>query len=140
MSDIIKLIWIRFDTWEKVMNAEDAKYEFPCVYVLAENDGTPMYIGSTRSRLHDLHGKPRSGGLRSRYKQAWSVLDACMKGTGRTVYVALVERELAYGIERQLTYDNKPEHNKQNKETPPKIRFNLVHTGSPPVFKEGPLR
>ena len=62
MKREVELNWIRFSRWGDVLNDKDGKYEFPCVYVLAEKDGPPFtevklpLNGETRETLFGLEG------------------------------------------------------------------------------------
>ena len=128
----VKLKWIRFQKWKDVLDSEDGKYEFPCVYVLAEKNGIPLYIGQAARKRRYKNGKLWSGGLRARYNNAVAVLDASMAGTGRQIFIAEVEQKLAKKIEKQLIYENKPEYNLIGKINPPKENIKMIHQGTKP--------
>lgn len=128
----VKLKWIQFRKWKDVLDSEDGKYEFPCVYILSDKDGTPLYIGQAARERKYKNGKLRAGGLRARYNNAVAVLDASMAGTGRHIFIAEVEPKLAGKIEKQLIYENKPDYNLNSKANPPKEYMKMIHQGTPP--------
>lgn len=132
----VELEWIRFSKWVDVLDDKDGRYEFPCVYVLAEKDGTPLYIGKAATKRRVKGGITWSGGLRQRYYHDWTVLDACMKGTGRHIFITKVDQRKASRIEKQLIYENKPEYNESGKTTPPKTSLMLIHKGARPKLKK----
>ncbi len=136
MKRTVELNWIRFSKWVDVLNDKDGRYEFPCVYVLAEKDGTPMYIGKAATKTRVKGDTLWAGGLRQRYYHDWTVLDASMKGTGRLIFIAEVDSRKASGIERQLIYENKPEYNENGKTKIPLTSMILIHKGAPPRFKK----
>lgn len=63
------------------------------------------------------------------------VLDACMEGTSRSVYIAKVRKDKAFKVERQLIFENKPKYNTNLKENPPKVIYKIAHRGKVPRFK-----
>lgn len=136
MKHEVELNWIRFRKWKDVLDSEDGKYEFPCVYILAENDGTPLYIGKAATKPRVKRDTLWSGGLRARYYQAVKVLDASMAGTGRYIFIAEVDSRKAGGIEKQLIYENKPEYNENGKTKTPLSTMILIHKGTPPKLKK----
>lgn len=136
MKREVELNWIRFSKWVDVLNDKDGKYGFPCVYVLAEKDGTPLYIGKAATKRRVKGGTLWAGGLRARYYHDWTVLDASMKGTGRHIFIAEADSRKASGIERQLIYENKPEYNGNDKTTTPVTSMVLIHKGTPPRLKK----
>lgn len=135
MSNIVKLEWLEFNTWTEVLNDVEGRYGFPCVYVLADKNRVPLYIGSATQREKKKNGIEYSGGLRMRYYHDWTVLDACMEGTGRKVFIAEVEARQARKIEAQLIYENKPRYNEKMKDTLPQVMLKLLHKGSHPLLK-----
>ena len=137
MNLTVELDWVKFSKWADVLDDKDGRYQFPCVYVLAEKDNTPLYIGKAATRTRVKGGTAWSGGLRQRYYHDWTVLDACMKGTGRHIFIAKVNQRKASGIEKQLIYENKPKYNKNGKTTAPKASMILFHKGTPPKLKGG---
>ena len=137
MKRTVVLNWIKFSKWADVLDSEDGKYEFPCVYALTEKDGTPLYIGKAATKRRVKGGTTWSGGLRQRYYHDWTVLDACMKGTGRHIFIAKVDQRKASAIEKQLIYENKPEYNENGKTTAPKTSLVLTHKGTRPKMKKG---
>ncbi len=130
MENQVKLKWLRFTTWKDAIDNDEGGYQFPCVYVLSEASGEPLYIGKAAQKETET----RSGGLRARYYHDWTVLDACMEGTGRVLYLAEVDPEIAEDIEKQLIYENQPKYNKNEKINPPKTNFKLIHQGNFPKF------
>ena len=136
MNSTVELNWIRFSKWVDVLDDEDGKYEFPCVYILADKDGTPLYMGKATSKVRTKEGTTWSGGLRQRYFHDWTVLDASMKGTGRHIFIAEVIPRKAGEVERQLIYENKPTYNENGKRTPPKRNLILIHKGNRPKLKK----
>ena len=135
MNNTVILNWIRFPKWVDIL--KDKRYEFPCVYVLAEKNGTPLYIGKATSKVRTKGGTTWSGGLRQRYYHDWTVLDACMKGTGRHLFIAKVDPRKGGRVERQLIYENKPKYNENGKTTTPKTSMILIHKGTSPKLKKG---
>lgn len=133
MSLHIELEWIKFSKWKDVIDTDD--YGFPCVYVVGDTDRTPLYIGATTQKLRKINGTLMAGGLRARYFHDWTVLDACMEGTHRSVYIAEVRKDQAFKVEHQLIFENKPKYNKNQKNNPPRVVFELIHKGKPPRFK-----
>lgn len=127
MTSSVKLEWMKFSKWKDVIDTDD--YGFPCVYIVADSDGTPLYIGATTQKKRKVKGNLLAGGLRARYFHDWTVLDACMEGTRRSVYIAKVRKDQAFKIEHQLIFENKPKYNKNQKEKPPKIMFKITHKG-----------
>lgn len=65
MTTRIELHWVRFRRWRDVIDSDD--YGFPCVYLLADVDKTPLYIGATTQKSRKISGKLWAGGLRARY-------------------------------------------------------------------------
>ena len=59
-----------------------------------------------------------------------------MEGTGRNLYIAEVDPEIAEDIEKQLIFENQPKYNKNGKINPPEISLNLIHQGNSPKFFE----
>lgn len=133
MEKSFKLHWLKFSTWTEVLDG-DGKYEFPCVYVLTERNGKPLYIGKATRRQKETTDTIYAGGLRARYFHDWTVLDACMEGTGRTVFIAEVDPKSAGDIEAQLIYENQPKYNTNSKASPPKRSIDLKHSGDKPTF------
>ena len=136
MKRTVELDWVKFSKWADVLNDKDGRYEFPCVYVLAEKDGTPLYIGKAATKRRVKGGTTWAGGLRQRYYHDWTVLDACMKGTGRHIFIAEVDQRKANAIEKQLIYENKPEYNENGKTTAPETSMELIHKGASPKLKK----
>lgn len=133
MASSIELEWLKFSKWKDVIDSDD--YGYPCVYVVGDSDKTPLYIGATTQKLRKVKGTLVAGGLRARYFHDWTVLDACMEGTGRSVYIAKVQKFQAFKVEHQLIFENKPKYNTNQKENPPKVMYNLIHKGKSPKFK-----
>lgn len=131
----VELKWKAFETWSDVI--ENSEYEFPCVYVLADRDGKPLYIGKATQERRTINGKLWAGELRARYHGAMKVLNASMKGTGRSIYITRVEsKERGKVIEAQLIFENAPIYNDNQKKNPPENRLDLKHSGTHPKFKE----
>lgn len=136
MSRCRKLEWLRFNKWEDVINDPKERYQFPCIYVVADKNRTPLYIGEATQKVRERNGKWWSGGLTARYYHDWTVLDACMDGTGRSIYIAKVKsRKDAEQIEAKLIYENKPRYNQNKKRTRPDFQLCLKHTGEFPKFE-----
>ena len=131
MEKPINLKWLQFTTWKEVLDGEE-DYQFPCVYILAEKNGKPLYIGKTTSKKREKNGKTWAGSLRARYFHDWTVLDACMEGTGRLIFIAEVDPDNAKLVEAQLIYENQPKYNKNSKAYPPKSSIVLKHSGVKP--------
>ena len=130
MENQVKLKWFMFTTWKDAIDNDDGKYQFPCVYVLSEASGEPLYIGKAAQKETET----RSGGPRARYFHDWTVLDACMEGTGRVIYLAEVDPGIAEDIETQLIYESQPKYNKNGKIKPPRVNFKLIHQDNFPRF------
>jgi len=130
MGNQVKLKWLRFITWKDAIDDNNGGYQFPCVYGISEVSGEPLYLGKAAQKGTKTH----SEGLRARYFHDWTVLDACMEGTGRVLYLAEVDPEIAEDTEKQLIYENQPEYNKDGKIYPPRVNFKLIHQGNFPRF------
>ena len=133
MNSDIELEWIKFSKWKDVIDSDD--YGYPCIYIIGDADRTPLYIGATTQKIRKVRGTLFAGGLRARYFHDWTVLDACMEGTSRSVYIAKVRKDKAFKVERQLIFENKPKYNTNLKENPPKIIYRIAHKGKVPRFK-----
>jgi hypothetical protein len=118
-----KFRWNRFRKWDE---ACDEKYGFPSVYVIADKDGKPLYIGSTERKNGRF-----AGGLNGRYYADWDALDASMDGSGNFVFVAEVNASQAKIIETQLIYYCKPKY-KVGKKVAPTNLLVLNHEGDCP--------
>jgi|GEM_PF-1894058 excinuclease UvrABC nuclease subunit len=127
------LNWRKFKTWNDVCNAH-GEFEFPCVYVVADKKGKPLYIGKASARQQSRGGKLRAGGLRRRYWADWNTLDAAMDGSGNLVFVAEVKPAKAKDIEAQLISENHPKYNTIGTTTPPKRELKILHHGESPQF------
>lgn len=135
MAARIELKWLMFSSWKEIIENDEGKYEFPCVYVVADSNNVPLYIGATTQKQREKDGKLWAGGIRARYYHDWTVLDACMEGTGKSVYITEVPKDVAFKIEKQLIYENKPKYNTNQKTEPPKKQFELHHRGKFPNFR-----
>ena len=133
MDKSVKLDWLRFTTWTEALDGE-SNYQFPCVYILAEKNGKPLYIGKASRRRKETKGRIYAGGLRARYFHDWTVLDACMEGTGRSIFIAEVDPKNVRHVEAQLIYENQPKYNTNSKASPPKSSIVLKHSGVKPSF------
>lgn len=128
----LRLRWQRFREWFDVCDPDDERYQFPCIYVVADRRRVPLYIGSTR---RDGRGNSRwLGGLKGRYYSDWGALDASMDGSGNSIFIAEVEASQARGVERQLIYEEKPKYNVSLKRNPPNRTWVLQHEGDMPHF------
>lgn len=128
MDNQVRMKWLRFTTWKDAIDNDEGGYQFPCVYVPTERSGIPLYIGKATQKGTET----RSGGLRERYYHDWTVLDACMEGTCRSIFLAEVNPASAEDKERQLIYENQPKYNKNGKIYPPENNPKLIHQGNPP--------
>ena len=134
MPKLIELEWIKFETWTEVL--DDSRYEYPCVYVLGDEHGKPLYIGEATQKRRTKNGTLWAGGLRARYHGAMNVLNASMEGTGRSIYIARVEsRDQGKAIEAKLIFENDPIYNTNQKKKAPESPLSLKHTGHHPRFK-----
>ena len=133
MDKSVKLDWLRFTTWTEALDGE-SNYQFPCVYILAEKNGKPLYVGKAATKRRVKGDTPWAGGLRARYYHDWTVLDACMEGTGRSIFIAEVDPKNARLVEAQLIYENQPKYNTNSKASPPKSSMVLKHSGVKPSF------
>jgi hypothetical protein len=131
----VELEWMKFSNWKEVLDNEEVKYEFPCVYVIADSDMEPLYISKTSQERRDKNGRMYAGGLRARYYHDWTVLDACMEGSGRSVFIAKVAKGQALKIENQLIYENRSKYNTNQKKNVQYVLLSLVHKGVSPNFK-----
>ena len=133
MDKSVKLDWLRFTTWTEALDGE-SNYQFPCVYILAEKNGKPLYVGKAATKRRVKGDTPWAGRLRARYYHDWTVLDACMEGTGRSIFIAEVDPKNVRHVEAQLIYENQPKYNTNSKASPPKSSIVLKHSGVKPSF------
>jgi len=100
-------------------------YTSECVYVIADPNGSPLYIGSSQA----LGDRRYRGGTASSF-------DAALHGSGNLIFVTKVPSGRCVVIEKALIWAERPEYNKQGKIIPLSslAAATFIHQGDVPAF------
>jgi hypothetical protein len=118
----VQLTWRRFDG---MVAATKAFKACACVYVIADPNGTPLYIGVSKAL----------GELRYRGGTA-AAFDAALHGSGNIIFVAESTVGDCEQVEKALIWAEKPPYNRQGKIIPLSDlnAGTFIHDGEVPVF------
>jgi len=122
----VELHWHGYGTMKDAIK-ENKGDKGNAVYVLADGEGHPLYIGKPKNAV----------GFLGRYSGNEGLIDSALYGTGKRVFVAKTDGKVTDDVERLLIFEEKGAGASLSNQRIPKTRPTLVvkHGGEIPNFR-----